>query len=173
MKSWRGYLLTGIAALVIAGATPSFATAQEHGVILTGADLTRVVPPGFYFQGFTAPTQMRNSAAARFGSKRYVVAGLVDASGDHTPDVHARYEGFLITDSPITINGSELGVGAYGFGFSNDGKLNVLDLAGNEILSVATTQDSSMKRPRPLMMTESGSEIRFYGGRDYAVIAAK
>jgi len=147
-------------------------TAQDHAVVLTGAELTRVVPPGFYFQGLTAPTQMRNSAAARFGANRYVIAGLVDTSG-YAADVRARYEGFLITDSAITINGSELGVGAYGFGFSNDGKLNILDLAGNQILSVSTTKDSAMKRPRPLMMTKVANGVRFYNGKDYALIAIK
>lgn len=168
----RRYLLTALAALVVAVAMPLLASAQERAVILTGAELARVVPPGFYFQGLTAPTQVRNSAAVRFGSKRYVVAGLVDTSG-YAADVRAKYEGFLITDSPITINGSELGVGAYGFGFTNDGKLNVLDLAGNEILSVSTTKDNQMKRPRPLTMIKAGNGIRFYSGKDYAVIAAK
>jgi hypothetical protein len=140
--------------------------------VLTGADVTRVVPPGFYFQGLTAPTQMRNSAAARFGTNRYVIAGMVDTSG-YSADVRARYEGFLITDSPITVGGSRLGVGAYGFGFTNDGKLNILDLAGNELFSVSTTRDNQMKRPRPLMMTKSGNKIRLYSGKDYAEIAAK
>jgi hypothetical protein len=115
---------------------------------------------------------MRNSAAARFGTNRYVIAGLVDTSG-YAADVRARYEGFLITDSPITINGSELGAGAYGFGFSNDGKLNILDLAGKEILSVATTNDKQLKRPRPLMMTSEASGIRLYSGKQYAEIATK
>ena len=59
----------------------SLAAAQEDNVVLGGAELTRVVPPGFYFEGQSAPTQMRNSAAARFGAKRYVIAGLVDTSG--------------------------------------------------------------------------------------------
>jgi hypothetical protein len=158
--------------LVIAGSVPLLAFAQDRATVLTGADLSRVVPPGFYFQGLTAPTQMRNSAAARFGTNRYVIAGMVDTSG-YAADVRAKYEGFLITDSAITINGSELGVGAYGFGFSNDGKLNILDLAGNEILSVSTTRDDQIKRPRPLMMTKSGNGIRLYSGKDYAVIAAK
>lgn len=152
--------------------TALIVSAQEQPVVLTAAELTRVVPPGFYFQGLTAPTQMRNSAAARLGTNRYVIAGLVDTSG-YAADVRARYEGFLITDSAITINGSNLGVGAYGFGFSNDGKLNILDLAGNEILSVSTTKDNELKRPRPLMMTRSGKGIRLYGGKDYVVIAAK
>lgn len=172
MKRLRKYSLTALAALVISCSLPFLVAAQDRAAILTGANLLRVVPPGFYFQGLTAPTQMRNSAAARFGTNRYVIAGLVDTSG-YAADVRAKYEGFMITDFPITINGSELGIGAYGFGFSNDGKLNVLDLAGNEILSTSTTRDNNMKRPRPLMMTKSGNGVRLYSGKDYAVITAK
>jgi hypothetical protein len=172
MKPRSRFLLTALTALVISFSLPLLVAAQDNPTVLTGADLVQVVPPGFYFQGLTAPTQMRNSAAARFGARRYVIAGLVDTSG-YAADVRAKYEGFLITDSPITINGSELGIGAYGFGFSNDGKLNVLDLAGNEILSTSTTRDNNLKRPRPLTMTKSENEIRLYSGKDYAVIAAK
>jgi len=147
-------------------------SAQDSVTILSGPELTKVVPPGFYFQAQSAPTQMRNAAAARFGNNRYVIAGLVDTSG-YAADVRAKYEGFFITDSPITINGSDLGIGAYGFGFSNNGKLNILDLAGNEILSVSTTKDTALKRPRPLMMAMSGAVVRIYRGRDYAAIAFK
>jgi len=172
MYRWKRCLLTGLMALVISCSTALMVNAQEQFVVLSGTELTRVVPPGFYFQGLTAPTQMRNSSAARFGANRYVIAGLVDTSG-YAADVRAKYEGFLITDSAITINGTELGTGAYGFGFSNDGKLNILDLAGNQILSVSTTKDSAMKRPRPLMMTKVADGVRFYNGRDYALIAIK
>jgi len=172
MGNWQSYLLQGIAVFVFACSIPVLLAAQDQATILTGTDLSRVVPPGFYFQGLTAPTQMRNSAAARFGASRYLIAGLVDTSG-YAAEVRARYEGFLITDSAITINGSELGTGAYGFGFSNDGKLNVLDLAGKEILSVTTSKDSHMNRPRPLMMIKSGNGVRLYRGKDYALIEAK
>ena len=172
MKHLRRYSLIGFAALAVSFSMPFLVAAQNSAVVLTGAELTRVVPPGFYFQGQSAPTQMRNSAAARFGANRYVIAGMVDTSG-YAADVRARYEGFLITDSAITINGSELGAGAYGFGFSNDGKLNILDLAGNQILSVSTTNDKQLKRPRPLMMTASGNAVRFYSGKDYAEITAR
>jgi hypothetical protein len=161
-----------IGVMVVAFAMPAIAQAQDSVTVLTGEDLTRVVPPGFYFQGLTAPTQMRNSAAARFGAKRFVIAGLVDTSG-YSADVRAKYEGFLITDSPIQINGSDLNVGAYGFGFSNDGKMQVLDLAGNPILSVTTTKDTETKRPRPLSFAKVGDSIRFYNGRDYVTISAK
>src|SRR3989441_8055765 len=133
---------------------PGLAIAQDSATVLVGAELARVVPPGFYFQGLSAPTQMRNGVAARFGAKRYVVAGLVDTSG-YAADVRAKYEGFFITDSPIKINGSELGTGAYGFGFSDDGKMRILDLAGNQVLAVSTTKDTAMKRPRPLMMAKA------------------
>ena len=146
--------------------------AQDSVTILTGADLTRVVPTGFYFQGLSAPTQMRNSAGARFGSKRFVIAGLVDTSG-YAADVRAKYEGFFITDSPIAINGSDLGTGAYGFGFSNDRKMQILDLAGNQILSISTTKDNALRRPRPLMMTNAANGIRFYSGKDYVTVTAK
>jgi hypothetical protein len=106
------------------------------------------------------------------GEKRYVVAGLVDTTG-YAADVRAKYEGFFITDSPIRINGSDLTVGAYGFGFSDDGKMQILDLAGNTVLAVSTTKDSELKRPRPLMMTATAEGLRFYGGKDYVTITAK
>src|SRR5207245_5489077 len=125
--------------------------AQQSVTVLTGAELTRIVPPGFYFQGLSAATQMRNAAAARLDEKRFVIAGLVDTSG-YAADVRAKYEGFFITDSPISINGSDLGTGAYGFGFSNDGKMQIMDLAGNRILSISTMKDSELKRSLPLMM---------------------
>ena len=94
--------------------------AQEAGVVLSGPQLARVVPPGFYFEGQSAPTQMRNAVAARFGAKRHVIAGIVDTSG-YSADIRAKYEGFLIADSSIRLGGETLGVGAYGFGFADDG----------------------------------------------------
>ena len=150
----------------------TYVTAQDQVTVLTGAELTRVVPPGFYFQGLTAPTQMRNSAAARFGADRYVIVGMVDTSG-YAADVRAKYEGFFITDSAVEINDHDLGIGAYGFGFSNDGKMQILDLAGDQIFQVSTTKDSSLRRPRPLMMMKSGDGVRLYSGRDYVTIEAK
>ena len=168
----KRYALTALITLAVTCSFAAAVAAQDRAVVLTPAELARVVPPGFYFQGQTAATQMRNSAAARFGSNRYVIAGLVDTSG-YSSELRAKYEGFLITDSPIAIGGSELGIGAYGFGFSNNGKLNVLDLAGKEILSVSTKNDKGLRRPRPLMMSRADNEIRLYSGKNYVVIAAR
>jgi hypothetical protein len=172
MKPPKKRLITVLSVFVIAASISFTVRAQETGAVLAGAELTKVVPTSYYFQGQSAPTQMRNAAAARFGTNRFVIAGMVDTSG-YSAQVRARYQGFFITDSAITIGGESLAVGAYGFGFTNDGKLNILDLAGNQVLSVATTNDKELKRPRPLMMATDGAGVRFYAGRDYVVIAAK
>jgi hypothetical protein len=171
MKPQRKTLIAALTLLVAASFVVP-ALAQDKTSILAGAELTRIVPGAFYFQGQTAPTQMRNSAAARFGDNRFVIVGMVDTSG-YSAEIRARYEGFFITDSAITVGGESLAIGAYGFGFSNDGKLNIIDLANNNVLSVTTTKDSALRRPRPLMMTMDGTNVRLYRGRDYVVIAAK
>ena len=168
MKHALKHLSVILALFAIAG----FATAQERATVLAGAELTRVVPTGFYFQGLSAPTQMRNTAAARFGTTRFVIAGLVDTSG-YSADVREKYVGFLITDSEITLNGESLPAGAYGFGFAAEGKLTVMDLAGKNLLSVPITNDKEMRRPRPLMMSADAGGVRLYNGRNYVVIAAK
>ena len=162
-------LVSLVAALLLAAGS---AVAQNGGAVLTGAELTRVVPTSFYFQGLSAPTQMRNAAAARFGKDRYVISGLVDTSG-YSADVRAKYVGFLITDSAITLNGESLQPGAYGFGFGTEGKLTVMDLSGKDLLSVSITNDKDLKRPRPLMMTADGAGVRLYNGKNYVSIAAQ
>lgn len=139
--------------------------------VLEAAELTRVVPTSFYFEGQSAPTQMRNSAAARIDGHT-VIAGMVDTSG-YSAEVRAQYQGFFITDAPIKLGGRSLPTGAYGFGFTNDGKFHILDLGNNQILSVSTTNDKALKRPRPLMMARDGRNVRLYAGRDYVVIAVK
>ena len=148
------------------------ATAQNKAVILTGKDSERVIPTSFYFEGLSAPTQMRNSAAARFGEKRYVIAGLVDTSG-YSSEVKAKYQGLFITDSTIAVGGKDLSAGAYGFGFSEDNEFNIFDVGGNAVMSVAATKDSKLQRPRPLMMVNEADGLRLYAGRTYVVIDAK
>jgi hypothetical protein len=170
MMNSRRHLLAGIAFVGIVLGLGTVALAQDAATILSGTELNRIMPPGFYFQGLSAPTQMRNSAAVRFGAKRFVLAGLVDTAG-YAADIRAKYEGFLITDSPIKVQGTDLAPGAYGFGFSDDGKLTLLDLTAKEVLSVSATKDNDLKRPRPLMMTKAPEGIRLYNGKDYVVIS--
>lgn len=173
MSATRSSYLTSLLFLSIFILLPAAtASAQDSTVILTGAQLTRVVPNSFYYAGQSAPTQLRNSAAARLAAKQYVIAGLVDTSG-YSSEVRASYEGFLITDTPIRIGDSNLETGAYGFGFTNDGKLNIYDIGGRQVLSVATSQDKSLRRPRPLMMSKATNGVRLYSGRTYVNITAR
>src|SRR5215207_10963765 len=150
--------------------TPAAALAQSWPRILEGAELERVVPQGFYFEGQSGGTQMRNAAAAQLGPRRFVLAGLVDTSG-YSSDVQAKYQGFIITDSPITVGGSRLPTGAYGFGFSPDGWLNVMDVGGRRVLHVRARNDDRLQRPRPLMMTDARNGVRLYAGRSFVVIS--
>lgn len=172
----RGVAVLSRVVLLLAVATIATApaSAQRGGepLILTGAQLARVVPSGFYFEGQSAPTQMRNTAAARFGPNRHVIAGMVDTSG-YSSDVRAKYEGFFITDSPVNIGGTELAPGAYGFGFTNDERFNLFDVGGRRILSVSTTSDRVVRRPRPLMMMRDGRNVRLYSGRSFVEIDAR
>ncbi|MFL6332064.1 MAG: hypothetical protein ACJ754_01835 [Pyrinomonadaceae bacterium] len=151
---------------------PAAALAQAWPRILEGAELERVVPQGFYFEGQSAATQMRNAAVAQFGPKRFVMAGLVDTSG-YSSDVQAKYQGFIITDSPITVGGARLPTGAYGFGFSADGRLNVMDVGGRRVLSVRARNDERLQRPRPLMMTDARNGARLYAGRSFVLISSR
>lgn len=158
--------------LFVGGFLFTGAEAQDKAVtVLTAAQVARVAPTSFYFEGQSAPTQMRNATVVRIGDKRHVIAGIVDTSG-YSSEIRAKYEGFFITDSAVSVGGKDLPVGAYGFGFTNDGKLNIFDVGGTQLLSVDTTSDKDLRRPRPLAMVNAADGIRFYSGRNYAVVAA-
>ncbi len=172
----RNFLLSQLIAffaLSLLFSVSSRVLAQDNTpAVLDEKEMTRVVPTTFYFQGQSAPVQMRNAAAVRLGADRLVIAGLVDTSG-YSTEVRGKYEGFLITDSPIILSGTNLGTGAYGFGFSSDGKMNVFDVGGKQILSVDASKDKDLKRPRPLTMIKTADSIRLYSGRNYVTVAAK
>ncbi|MET0624697.1 MAG: hypothetical protein ABW250_17095 [Pyrinomonadaceae bacterium] len=159
-------------ALLVVTLLPALALAQGWPKILEGDDLTRVVPSSFYFEGQSAPTQMRNTAAAQFGANRFAMAGLVDTSG-YSSEVQAKYVGFIITDSPIIVGGARLPTGAYGFGFGAGGWLNVMDVGGRRILSVRTRRDADLQRPRPLMMMNARNGVRLYAGREWVLLSAR
>lgn len=151
---------------------PAVALAQAWPKILEGDELTRVVPSSFYFEGQSAPTQMRNASAVEFAASRFTMAALVDASG-YSSEVQAKYQGFLITDSPILIEGRPLTIGAYGFGFTPDGRMNIMDVGGRRLLSVRSRRDADLQRPRPLMMVAARRGVRLYSGKNFVVLSAR
>jgi hypothetical protein len=94
----------------------------------------------------------------------------VDTSG-YSSDVQAKYQGFIIVDSPTVVGGTRLATGAYGFGFTSDGWLNVMDVGGRRVLSVRARTDDRLQRPRPLMMADARNGVRLYAGRSFVVIS--
>src|SRR5258706_10930383 len=158
-----------LTALVLMFCATARAQNKSEIEVLSDAALTKVAQTSFYFAGQGSLTEMRNAAAAQLRKDRYVIAGLVDTSG-YSSEISGKYEGFLITDSPILIGGKPLGTGAYGFGFSKSGTLNIFDLSSKLILSTASRNDSEMKRPKPLQMISSDSGLRLYKGKNYVLI---
>jgi len=170
MRDSRRMLIWTMAGFVLM-LLPVAMRAQE-GAILTKDQLSQVVPSGFYFEGRSAATQMYNATAVKFGEKSHVIAALVDTSG-YATDVREKVEGFLIADLAIKIGGKELGVGAYAFGFTKEGMMNVFDLAGTQLFSVKGTRDNALRAPRPLVAIKGAEGIRLYRGKDFVNVAPK
>jgi hypothetical protein len=144
----------------------------QQPAILGPDDLGKLVPGNFYFAGQLAPTQMRNAVGVRFSAERHFIAALVDTSG-YATSIRGKFEGFLICDQPVMIGGTEVKAGAYGFGFAQDLKMNILDLGGTTVHSITAARDDQLKSPRPLAIIQSGKDLRLYRERSYVVIAAK
>ena len=145
---------------------------QPKPGLLGGDDLKKVVPAAYFFRGQSAPVQLRNSAGFSMPDGKLILAGLVDTSG-YASDVQAKYQGFLITEVKLNIEGSELPPGQYGFGFSQAGKFLVMDVGANDLLSVGAKMDDKLARPVPLKMVEDGGGYRLYTGRKWVLVKAE
>ena len=141
---------------------------QPKAGVLSADDLKIVVPTTYFFRGQSAPVQLRNSAGFSGADGKLVLAGLVDTSG-YASDVQAKYQGFLITEVKLSIEGTELAPGEYGFGFTAD-KFVITDVGANEVLSVSFQTDSELKRPVPLKITEDNGSYRLYAGKKWVAI---
>ncbi len=166
---------TGLSAVVFSFCLlfPLLLSAQQAKPgVLNNEDLKRAVPSGYFFHGQSAPVQLRNSAGFREPDGKLVLAGLVDTSG-YASDITEKYQGFLISEVKLHIEGSELAPGAYGFGFNKDGKFVVLNVDGDEVLSVAAKMEEKLARPVPLKIVEGAGEYRLYAGKKWVALKSK
>jgi hypothetical protein len=147
------------------------ATAQQQikPGVLTPEDIKRVVPSVYFYRGQSATVQLRNSAGFSAADGKLVLAGLVDTSG-YSSDVAAKYQGFLITEVKLNVEGTELKPGQYGFGFSKDGKFQVMDVGANDVFSVSSRMDDDLERPVPLKIDEDRDAFRLYAGRKWVTL---
>jgi hypothetical protein len=141
-------------------------SAQQKAGVLSADEVRKVTPATYFFRGQSATVQMRNAAGFSVATGKLVLAGLVDTSG-YASDVQAKYQGLLITEVKLNIEGTELPPGQYGFGFSQDSKFLVMDVGANDLSSVAGKIDDKLAHPVPLKIVEDGGAYRLYAGRKF------
>jgi len=154
-----------LASLLLSAAEPS------PGVLGVD-DLKRVVPASYFFRGQSASVQLRNAAGFRVADGKLVLVGLVDTSG-YSSDVAEKYQGFLITEIKISIEGSDLPPGQYGFGFSKQDKFTVMDVGNNDLLSVPSHLDQNLQRAVPLKIVPDQGSYRLYAGKKWVSLKAE
>lgn len=140
--------------------------------LLSIPEIKAVVPPVYFFRGQSATVQIRNSTGFRAQGGKVVLAGLVDTSG-YSQDVAEKYQGFLISEVKLNIEGSALPPGQYGFGFSEDGRFRVMDVGANDLVTVASKIDENLRRPVPLKIMEDSGAYRLYAGRKWVGVKAE
>lgn len=139
----------------------------KEGVLKAAEVGDKLFPDKVFFRGQSATVQARNSAGVRYGDGFLVLAALVDSSG-YSSGLKEKYQGFLITEVPLTFGGQTLKPGEYGFGFIEGNNFVVMDVAANDVLKTASTKDAEIKRPVPLQIVAGqAGQYRLYKGRDY------
>jgi hypothetical protein len=136
--------------------------------ILSATDVKGISPTTYYYAGHAATVQMRNTIGIRTQDGKNILAGMVDTSG-YSTGIQQKYQGFLITEAKIRIEGTEVAPGQYGFGFMND-KFILTNVAAEDVLNVASKMDEQLKRPVPLKATEESGGYRLYAGKKYVVL---
>jgi hypothetical protein len=165
MKSIRVAILGTLVALLLGSGL-----AQQGSKHLLSADeLKKAVPAEYFYSGQKAPTQLRNSGGFQLADGKMTLAALVDASGYSTA-VQQKYQGMLITENKLSVGGSELAPGQYGFGFSADGKFVVMNVANEDVLSAPYQTDAELKRAVPLKMIEDGAGYKLYAGKKWVSV---
>lgn len=133
---------------------PVLAPAQTSGTLLHAPEASKLLPDAVYFAGKSATTQLRNSAGIHLGD-HYVLAVLVDTSG-YSSTVQEKYQGYLLTEVPLSVGGHALPAGAYGVGFTG-GHFLVMDISSRTLLEAPAAHDGQLQRPMPLQILRGSS----------------
>lgn len=174
----RSFLFVLTCCVMVCLPVLQFASAQSaapaHARILSPQDCGTLMPHSVFFRGQTATVQLRNTFGLRLADGAVVLAGLVDTSG-YATGLQQKYQGYLLSETALAINGKILPAGAYGFGFVAKDTFVVMDIGGHEVLKVSSEADSTMPRPRPLqIVTGAHTDIyRLYEGRRFVSIRIK
>jgi hypothetical protein len=154
---------------LVAALLGSVVAQQGSKHLLSAEELKKAVPAEYFYKGQKAPTQVRNSGGFELADGKMTLVALVDASGYSTA-IQQKYQGMLITEGKLNVGGSDLSPGQYGFGFAADGKFVVMNVANDDVLSVAYQTDAELKRAVPLKMVEDGAGYKLYAGKKWVEI---
>jgi hypothetical protein len=137
--------------------------------VLTSDEVKKAVPTEYFFRGQKAPVQLRNAVGFQLANGKMMLAALVDASGYSTA-IQQKYQGLLIAETKLTVGGSTLNPGQYGFGFTADNKFVVMDVGNNDVLSEASQNDGALARAVPLKLIEDGKGYKLYAGKKWIAL---
>lgn len=153
---------------------PAAATVQAGPAVLNAAEAAKLLPSAVFFKGQSASVQPRNSGGVRFNKESVMLATIVDNSG-YSTQVQEKYQAYLITETPISIEGHRLIAGAYGVGFIAGDKFIVMDIGGHDLFTANSTRDTNLRRPSPLQVLSAAGtagQYRLYGGRNFVTFSA-
>ncbi len=139
---------------------------------ITGKEFDSAMPKDFYLEGNAIPTEKRNAALVKNPAGARVLVALIDTSG-YSSQIQQKYSGMLIAEGRVSVCGSNVAVGSYGFGLEKppaksdgDAKFYLYDQAGGKVADCAAKKDDQLKTPRPLQVVLSGEgAARLYLGR--------
>jgi hypothetical protein len=136
--------------------------------VLAASEAAKFLPDAVFFRGQSAPIQTRNSGGIQFAKDGFLLVTLVDTAG-YSSSMQEKYQAYLITETPINIEGHRLEPGSYGCGFIASNAFVVMDIGGHDLFSVHSAKDVDLRRPTPLQVLPSpgGAGYRLYVGRDY------
>jgi len=163
---WSAALALGVAALL--AVVPAPAQAQEK---LEGKAFDSAVVKDFYLEGNAIPVQKRNTVALKGTDGKRMVFGLLDTTG-YSAEIQAKYIGMMIVERKVTVGGTALGAGAYGFGLhkptppEGPGHLMIYDVGGTKVAEAPAQYDKALAQPVPLQFVKG----RLYVGRHWVEI---
>ncbi len=140
---------------------PQTAQAQGSFEPVTGKGFDSAFPKDFYLEGNAIPTEKRNAALLKTPAGARVLLALIDTTG-YSSQIKQKYIGMVINEGQISICGTSVGVGSYGFGLDRpaptsqgDAKFHLYNQAGAEVAACAAPLDSAIKMAKPLQVSVS------------------
>lgn len=145
---------------------------QRGFEVSTHGGLKGTIPRDFYLEGSAIRVEDRNAVLIETPSGARVLFALVVASGWASRLPH-KYSGMLISEGPLSVCGTPLLVGSYGFGLhpparpsGSNAEFVLFNQAGGEISECVAKRDFYLREPRPVqVIVDTADSARLYLGR--------